>query len=359
MVPNVAQREGARPQTGFEEDILAGLDGGNVIAIIVNYRTPDLTEQCLAALSEERSLVPGLKAVVIDGASDDGSADQIANFLEGARYRGWAFFMPLSLNGGFGWANNQAILRLANTSREPPYIYFLNPDARVLPGAVAALVQELEKYPCCGAAGSQLLDQSGHPTASAFAFPSARREFASAAESERMAKLLGLPKFVIRSQRSVQVDWVTGASVMFRSEALREVGLFDDGFFLYFEEVELMHRLSRSGWQVRHVPSSKVVHLEGASTGVAAGSNSNQRPLYWYKSRSRYFFLTGGRWALLKANIAASIGALLGARRRFVGKGEVPRKPKRVFKGVEWPVASVPRWGDEPGRPPAWMAERG
>ena len=78
---------------------------------------------------------------------------------------------------------------------------------------------------------------------------------------------------------------------MLRAEALRETGLFDDGFFLYYEEVELMHRLHGAGWTIRHVPQSRVVHIEGASTGVGAATVEEPLPAYWYQSRRRYFAL--------------------------------------------------------------------
>ena len=111
---------------------------------------------------------------------------------------------------------------------------------------------------------------------------------------------------------------------MFRAEALRDVGLFDDGFFLYFEEVELMHRMKAKGWTVRHVPQSRVVHIEGASTG---GPAARAQPRTWYESRRRYFALTGGVLSLVTANA----GRLAG---RAVGLAKAPwaaRRPATEF----------------------------
>src|SRR5206468_12119595 len=108
--------------------------------------------------------------------------------------------------------------------------------------------------------------------ASAFRFPSAGRELTGAARSEKLGRVLGIAPLVIEAGHSVEVDWVTGASVLLRSEALRDVGLFDDGFFLYFEEVELMHRFHSNGWTVRHVPRSRVVHREGSATGLGSAA---------------------------------------------------------------------------------------
>src|SRR4051794_29535423 len=84
----------------------------NVAVVTVNYRTPQLTKRCIAALSKEREGLPRLRAVVVDGGSADGSADDLAEALAHPAYADWVEFLPLPVNGGFGWANNQAMLRL-------------------------------------------------------------------------------------------------------------------------------------------------------------------------------------------------------------------------------------------------------
>lgn len=110
-----------------------------------------------------------------------------------------------------------------------------------------------------------------------------------------------------------QVDWVTGASVLLRTEALRDAGMFDTGFFLYYEEVELMHRFSKFGWKTYHCPDSRVVHIAGASTGVVDGKADRGRapPPYLFRSRHRYFALSGGRMRALCADLAWLAGALI------------------------------------------------
>ena len=253
--------------------------GANVAVVIVNYRCPDLTIRCLAALRGEKELLPELRAIVVDGGSGDGSAASLSQAIESPEYREWVTFLPLPINGGFGWANNQAMLTLARGGEPPEYIHVLNPDTEVGAGAVAALASELDAHPRCAAAGSQLLTPSGEKAASAFRFPSPGRELVNAAHSEVLRRMLRIRSTVVQARESEVVDWVTGASVMLRAEALRQTGLFDDGFFLYYEEVELMHRLREAGWSVRHVPESRVVHLEGASTGVSAGPPNSRFPL--------------------------------------------------------------------------------
>ena len=333
------------------------LADASVAVVIVNFRTPELTRACLASLKGEKALLPKLKVIVVDGGSADGSAAALAATIAKRDYRNWVRFLPLDLNGGFAWANNQAILTLARETSPPEFVHLLNPDTQVTANAVVHLAEELRAHPHCGAAGSQLLTESGEPAASAFRFPSAAGEFLGAVQSDRVRRLLGIVPTVVRSKASCEADWVTGASVMFRAEALRETGLFDDGFFLYYEEVELMRRLRDRGWTVRHVPQSQVVHVEAAATGITA---ARAMPNYWYDSRRRYFALTSGRSALMRANLGWLAGRTIAAAKIALGGRKAPigvraRDLFRLSKPND-ERRSVPELGDAPGKPPAWMS---
>jgi GT2 family glycosyltransferase len=342
--------------------LLEGAANAEVAVVIVNYATPELTMRAVAALAGERNALPNLKAVVVDGGSPDNSTALLTQQLDADEYRDWLTFIPLSLNGGFGWANNQAILELARRDRPPEFIHFLNPDTEVNGRAVVALVEELLAHPKCGAAGSLLLNADNSVAASAFRFPTAGCELVRGAQSEKLGRLLGIPPAVVNSAQSIEVDWVTGASFMVRAAALQESGLFDDGFFLYFEEVELMHRLRLRGWSVRHVPDSRVMHLEGAATGLGATDSERPHPSYWYRSRRRYFGLTGGWTAILGLAIAALAGQTILGLKQLAGRtpGSKSVRTRDLVSLGLWPTAadvrsSVPKWGDLPGRPPAWM----
>lgn len=335
-----------------------------IAVVVVNYRTPDLALQCLAALRAERVALPSLTAVLVDGGSDDASAETLRARLDHPDFRDWVTFLPLALNGGFGWANNQAILMLARQSGPPDYLYLLNPDTQVQSGAVERLMDELKANPACGAAGSQLLSSNGQVAASAFRFPSLGREFTGAAHSPLIARLLGIDGFAVHASDQRDVDWVSGASVMLRTAALRDTGLFDDGFFLYFEEVELLHRLKAKGWSVRHVPSSVVVHIEGAATGLGAAAAQRPYPPYWYQSRRRYFERTAGTSGLIAANLCALAGHALSQFKRFVGRppGSASFRTADHFRSGFWPSGaaarpSIAQIGDAPGQPPAWMSK--
>jgi len=342
----------------------------NVAVVIVNYRTPELALGAVRSLAAERGRVPGLRVVVADGGSGDGSAEAIGRGLADPALAGWATTMPLAVNGGFGWANNQAMQMLMQGKDPPDFIHLLNPDAEIEPGAVAELVAVLEREPRCAAVGSLLLDPDGSPSGSAFRFQGPMGELVRGARVDAMRRLLRLPSGLVEDAPSGVVDWATGASLMLRTAALREVGLFDTGFFLYFEEVELMWRLNRAGWTVRHEPASRVRHVGGAATGVRDGETRSRlaapRPPYWYASRRRFYALSRGRGIAAAANLAWLAGNALFGVRRLLGFGQqhmVTRSEARdLFRhGVLADTADITpqiaRWDEPVGCEPAWMRQ--
>jgi N-acetylglucosaminyl-diphospho-decaprenol L-rhamnosyltransferase len=336
----------------------------DVAAVIVNYRTPELALQCVAALADERARVPGLRAVVVDGGSGDQSAEALRAGLDDPRFIGWTELLALPINGGFGWANNQAILRLFQNNAAPAFIYLLNPDAKIEPGALLLLLTELQGFPKAAACGSRLVDDNGQALGSAFRFPTPMREFARGLRAPKIARRLGFKDIMIDTDAAIEVDWVTGASVLFRSAALRQTGLFDDGFFLYFEEVELMWRLRRAGWSIRHAPASRVLHVGGASTGVGGDLEQRRRrlPDYWHQSRRRFFVLCYGRALTIFAGAMWLVGHTLWLLRVTAGRrvdavanegcdhlrlGLIPRARDCL--------CSAPAWNASPGVEAAWM----
>jgi len=132
-----------------------------IAAIIVNYRTPNLTIRCLNGLMSERKFLPNLRVIVVDNASGDDSVALLSSTIADQRYAEWVKFVDLPLNGGFGWGNNQAILEVMQKSPRPEAIFLINPDAIIERGALFALVQDMQSRSDAGAIGSQLLMKMG------------------------------------------------------------------------------------------------------------------------------------------------------------------------------------------------------
>jgi hypothetical protein len=337
--------------------------------VVVNYRTPALTLAAVASLQPARAAFPGLRAVVVDGGSADGSAEAIAAAIAARGWGGWVTPLPLALNGGFAFANNRAIAALAAAGPLPPLVALLNPDARVRPGALEALAALLAREPDAGAVGALLIHEDGRSQSSAFRFPSLRSEFCRGARTALLERLLREPPVVIESDVACEVPWVTGAAVMFRTEALAQAGLFDEGFFLYFEETELMHRLHARGWRIWHEPAALVVHDGGAATELHDPETGQPRrkrlPRYWYDSRRRYFAVTYGRpYALLAGTAWLAGRAWWRLRQRLFPRPEegAVRSVADLTRYGLWPVARDSRpaaaaLGQAPHERPAWMKQ--
>jgi GT2 family glycosyltransferase len=113
------------------------------------------------------------------------------------------------------------------------------------------------------------------------------------------------------------VDWVSGASMIFRSTMLRSIGLLDEGLYTYFDDIDICLRAKRAGWQTWYVPESRVVHLEGASTGIVRRV-IKRRPEYWFQARRRFFLKNHGAVFTALADAAFLTGFALWRLRRVI-----------------------------------------
>lgn len=280
--------------------------------VIVNYRTGGLVVDCLASLEAEVASVPGMQVTVVDNASNDDSCRVIAAAIADRHWAHWADLVRSPVNGGFAYGNNLAI-RAAMADADPPAAFWLlNPDTRVSPGAARALIAFLRDHPRAGIAGTALIEGNGQPWPYAFRFPGIASEAERGARFGPLTRLLA-DRIVLRAMSgdAAPVDWVSGASMVVRSDLLTQIGLIDDGYFLYFEETDLCLRASRAGWQCWYVPDAAVIHLAGQSTGLAGSVPATGRvPRYWFESRRRYFIRNHGRAYAMLADIAWALGHL-------------------------------------------------
>jgi len=309
----------------------------NVWIVIVNYRTADLALECLRSIAAQTALVPTLKTVVIDNASGDGSVEKIAGFIKRQRWEGWASVLPLQRNGGFAFGNNAGIANALKSSPRVDYVMLLNPDTIVEQGAIRALMDFMDSHPAAGIVGSRLENAQGEAEASAHNSPSPLGEL------ESSARLGPLSRVLYRYRVSPPVrdtahecDWVSGASLMIRRAVFEQIGLLDEGYFLYFEEVDFCMRARKAGWKIWFVPDSRVIHLEGASTGVR--ESTRRRPQYWFDSRRRYFVKHFGVLGLLLADMLWLLGrSSLGLRRALrLGSGGTMKDPKGFALDLVW-----------------------
>lgn len=306
-----------------------------VLIVIVNYRTAGLVIDCLASLEAQVLAHPGARVVVTDNKSPDDSVARLDEAIRDRGWGGWVELRPLETNNGFAAGNNAAILPAMAAPEPPRYVWLLNPDTVARPDALGGLVRFMETRPDVGIAGSRLEDPDGTRQRSAFRFPSILGEL------DLGARFWPLHRLVARwtehptvGDEPQEVDWVSGASLFVRREVIEAIGLLDDGFFMYYEEVDFCLRALRAGWPSWYVPDSRVVHLVGASSGAFNKANESRRlPGYWFEARRHYFVRNHGRVGARLADIAWASGALTFRARNLIQRKSdpIPEKQFRDF----------------------------
>ncbi|WP_201156266.1 glycosyltransferase [Rhodobaculum claviforme] len=274
-----------------------------VAIVMVNDRTPGLVLDCLRSLADERAAGLDLMVRIGDAESGDGSVEAISRFIDAQGYD-WARCVAIGRNGGFAYGNNFVLKHHVLVDPGVTHVHFLNPDTYVHPGAVRELARFLAAHPDAGAAGSRLENPDGSRRSCAFRFPAPWREFFRGASFSLLDRLVPASRAVITpGTRQERVDWVSGASFMMPRAVLEQVGPMDDGFFLYFEETDLMARIRDAGYEVWHVPQSRVVHLAGQATGYRAGGRPSRLSAHWLRSRARYLKRRHGRGGLVGGTV--------------------------------------------------------
>ena len=252
-----------------------------ISAILVNYNAGMELGHALRSIAEEcaGSL---WDAIVVDNASTDDSAAIVAAFAPRAR------LVRNAVNVGFGRAVNQGVALSAS-----PSLLLMNPDCRLVSGAVSAMRAVLEAEPSCAVVGPRILDPGGAVQGSARGDPDMFTGLFGRTGGLR-ARLPFLPvakrnvvvdDAIGSGQRSVVVDWLSGACMLVRRDAFLAAGGFDERYFLYWEDADLCRRLRGRGFQVRYVPGATAVHHVGRSSQTARAASIRA----FHESAYRYY----------------------------------------------------------------------
>lgn len=296
-----------------------------VSVIVVSFNTREILSRCLERLVGECA-GHDAEVIVVDNASRDGSADMVA--------QGFPQFSLVrsDTNLGFAAANNVGFARARGR-----YLVLLNPDAFLAPGALAAAVARIDASPRVGLAGGRLLDKDGRLQPSGRLFPSLLNEFlvlSGLAARFPQSRLFGrFDRTWADPACEARVDWVPGAFTIIRREALAAAGLFDERFFLYYEEVDLCRRVARAGYEIWYWPDVIVTHLGGESSKTVTSedfsSSGSQLTLWRMRSALLYYRKHHGAFGAWLA------GRLeIGWNRLRLLKAGIPQRKQRLAREI-------------------------
>ncbi|HEU4392771.1 MAG TPA: glycosyltransferase family 2 protein [Solirubrobacterales bacterium] len=274
---------------------------------VVNTNGREFLLACLAAI--ERTHPAGIEreVLVLDNASDDGSAAAVRALGGEVRL--------IALERRRGKAeNDSALMREASGS----YCLLLNEDSELRPGAAAALVEALEADPRAAAAGPQLLDSGSDPVPCAWRFPSVGTALAGALFLHRWLTVQS------KGAATRRVDWAQSSALLVRREAAEAVGYMDPEFFVYYDECDFAKRLAAAGWHSLFVPAATAVHHDQLSTDLAKGL---PRIVEFHRNRDRYMRKHHGRAAALAVRLLTAWFYAL----RALAAAAMPSQPARVY----------------------------
>ncbi len=302
----------------------------SLLTVILNWRTPEMTLKAAKAAACDMEGIDG-RIVIVDNDSGDGSYQALSEAVAAAHWaKGRVEVVQSGRNGGFGAGNNFGI-RHGLSARAYDYVYILNSDAFPDASSISTLLAHMADVPTCGFAGSYIHGEDGHGHQTAFRFPTVAGELEGAARIGLISRALHrhIVPLPIPSE-TTRVDWLAGASMMMRREVLEQIGLFDENFFLYFEETDLCLRAQRAGWHTDYVRTSEVTHIGSVSTGMKTWS---RMPQYWFDSRLYYFRKNHGAAYALAATLAHVAGTCIWKLRRVIG-GKPKRDPDHFLRDL-------------------------
>jgi hypothetical protein len=237
--------------------------------IIVNWNTRQLLHDCLKSVF---CTIPNthFEIFVVDNGSTDGSPQMVLEKFPKVQ------LIQNQRNSGFARANNQAI-----QLSKGRYILLLNSDTLITPNAIDQMINFGENHYQAGIIGACLVYPDGQLQKSYGRLPSLLSETTSLAGLDKLRVKLHEVK---QSSKPIETEFVSGACMMIRKSVLQQVGVLDENFYFFSEEIDLCYRARKVGWRIFYIPSAVVMHIEGGSSGINA-----ERMLNLYRGKLRYF----------------------------------------------------------------------
>ena len=282
--------------------------------VIINYKTPEMLIDCLESLLPEMQGI-NAKIVVVDNFSQDDSLLLVQQWIDDQAAGDLVMLIASTENSGFSGGNNTGI-----SAVNADYYLLLNSDTLVRQGAIALMLNAAVENLEVGLVSPRLEWPDARPQESCFRFHTPVSQLIGSANTGLITRLLkkyNVP-YAVSNQRGFY-DWTSFACVLVRAEVFKDIGLMDDGYFMYFEDVAFAYHAQQAGWKVLNVPDAHVVHLRGGSSPLKSQAKLRKRlPRYYYESRARFFYQVYGQFGLLIANMLWTLGWGVSTLRRFL-----------------------------------------
>ena len=295
-----------------------------LLVVITSYRATDLTIDCLHSLENEIAQISSAKVAICDNGNEDDTFERLQAAIDEHGWHDWVYLRTVMPNRGFSGGNNVILREALNSDEVPDFFLLLNADTIVRPGAIKGLLEEAKKRSEVGIVCPRLEWPSGEGQISTFRYMSPISEMLASARSSPLTKLLArwqVPKQVVDTPEFV--EWGSFACALIRKEVFFKIGVLDEGYYLYYDDVDFCRSANIAGWKVLYWPESRVVHLRGKSNPVKEKTaQRKRRPEYWYISRSWYLAKFYGRTGLLAANLLWGFGRCISFARELVGNKE-------------------------------------
>lgn len=313
----------------------------SIVVSIINYRTGAMT--IAAAQSALDALEPYEgRVIVVDNASGDGSAEDIAAWIEQTADSRVELVKSVS-NSGFSGGHNQGMA----AAPDAEFYLLLNSDALLRPGFFEPLLAASATDPKVGLSAPQLEWEDGTPQQSCFRSHGIVSEALRGAQTGLVSRLFKRHEVALELPPDPkEIDWVSFACVLLRGDMVRDIGPMDEGYFLYYEDAAYGLQAARAGWKTLYVPKARAVHFRGGSGPVKAMAAAKKRmPAYYWRSRTRFLRQSAGPLGPLLGNLAWICGRAIAHLRVFLGRPIPPSNQaewRDIWTNILTPLAPAP-----------------
>jgi hypothetical protein len=300
-------------------DGLTDRAGGELLIVILSYGKPQLSIGCIESICKaEHPLVD----IAVCEQKDLTTASCIQHWID---RRGISSSVVVRFNGrnqGFSAGNNFIVKEALTYGDRYQYFVLMNSDTYVRDGAIDAMVEAARAHQEIGIVAPRLEWPSGEVQTSGFRFLNPLSEFIASAGTGAVTRLLSQFDVTMPNGEGINPpEWASFAAVLIKRQVFETTGLLDEGYFLYFEDVDYCRRARKHGWRIVYVPEARIVHLRGQSGPVKeASAKKLRRPRYYYESRARYYIKFYGIWGLWMANLLWMLGRCISLTRELIDK---------------------------------------